>query len=72
MIETENSGPSIAQEDLPQIFERFYRGRDDTSGHGLGLAIAREAVEMSQGVIGARNTERGVAVAIALRHKADA
>ncbi|HAC68641.1 heavy metal sensor histidine kinase [Pseudomonas oryzihabitans] len=37
-----NQGPPIATEELPRLFERFYRGSDrHTAGNGLGLAIVR-------------------------------
>lgn len=41
-IEVVDSGPGIAAEDQPHIFERFYRGKDAArvGGTGLGLAIA--------------------------------
>jgi two-component system, OmpR family, sensor kinase len=63
-IEVTNTGPLIADEELPLIFDRFYRCDSSTAGHGLGLAIAQEAVELSGGRIEARNTPTGVAVAI--------
>lgn len=51
----EDSGPGIPDEDLPHIFERFYRvekSRDrDSGGVGLGLAIARSLVEAHGGSI---------------------
>jgi signal transduction histidine kinase len=49
-----DTGPGIPPEDLPHLFERFYRGGDpararDAGGAGLGLAIVRELVEAMGG-----------------------
>ena len=52
----EDSGLGINQEDLPRIFERFYksdRARTRTTpGSGLGLAIVKKIVDMHGGRIG--------------------
>jgi len=44
-----DTGCGIAEEDVPFIFERFYRGKD--GGLGLGLAIVRELVDAHGGTI---------------------
>lgn len=54
-VSIEDSGPGIAPEDVPYIFEHFYRGdksRDRKSGgSGLGLAIVRQLVENHDGQV---------------------
>ena len=54
-ISVSDSGPGIAAEDLPHIFERFYQGRtkakNSSAGSGLGLALAKKVVEAHGGRI---------------------
>ena len=55
-----DDGPGIADDELPLIFERFHRGRDEratTTGAGLGLSIARELVELMGGALSASSAE---------------
>lgn len=55
VVEVRDSGVGIPEEDLPNIFERFYRSdtsrSKETGGFGLGLAIAKHIVDMSNGRI---------------------
>jgi signal transduction histidine kinase len=52
-IRIHDTGPGIAPEALPHIFERFYQSDESRtgSGAGLGLAIAQELIEAQQGEI---------------------
>ncbi len=59
MLVFANTGEGIAKEDLPFIFERFYRGEKSRSrahgGAGIGLAIVKELVEAHGGEVGSES-----------------
>ena len=55
-----DSGPGIAPEDLPHLFERFYKGKDaGSSSFGIGLALAQSIMSRQNGVIRAENRRQG-------------
>jgi PAS domain S-box-containing protein len=55
VLRVHDTGLGIAAEDIPHLFERFYRGRtvteNDLPGSGLGLSIVKEVVDIHQGRI---------------------
>jgi two-component system sensor histidine kinase BaeS len=66
VLEVEDTGPGIAPEDLPHVFDRFYKARD-SSGMGLGLSIARSLVEAHGGAISAQSPfGRGTTIRVIL------
>jgi two-component system OmpR family sensor kinase len=55
VVEVWNDGPAIVPEDLPHVFDRFYRSDESrsraTGGAGLGLPIAKAIIEAHGGEI---------------------
>jgi signal transduction histidine kinase len=70
MLRIRDYGPGVPEEALPRIFDAFYRVETDrdraSGGAGLGLSIARRAVELHKGAIRARNAQPGLSVEIDL------
>ncbi len=55
-----DEGEGFAKEDIPHLFERFYRGKNaGEGGIGIGLALAREIIQRQNGTIRARNRPEG-------------
>lgn len=68
-IEVTDQGPGIADEDLPRVFDRFYRSQEARTlpGSGLGLAIVRQAALRHGGeVMAGRSPEGGAVLSIRL------
>jgi two-component system, sensor histidine kinase and response regulator len=54
VVTVKDEGVGISKEDLPHIFEGFFRGKSGqamASGHGIGLAVSRQIVEAHNGSI---------------------
>lgn len=73
ILEVQDNGQGIPAEDLPRIFERFYRvdkarGSTGVSGTGLGLAIVKHIVKLFQGDI-VVNSEVGVGTTFKVKFK---
>jgi len=52
-------GKGVSKETLSCLFEPFYRHNNDTNGYGLGLSIAKRAIERLNGTIAAENYPEG-------------
>jgi two-component system sensor histidine kinase CpxA len=70
VVDVRDHGPGVPEEALPRLFDAFYRvekSRDTSSGGiGLGLSIARRALELHKGGIRARNAQPGLEVEMEL------
>ena len=65
-VSVRNSGSTISEQDIPRIFDRFYRvdqSRDRTSGgYGLGLALVKQLIEAAGGEVGAESANGATTV----------
>jgi two-component system sensor histidine kinase MprB len=61
MLSVRDHGPGVPADDLPLLFDRFFRGAGarERHGSGLGLAIVRQVVETHGGAVEAANAEGG-------------
>ncbi len=63
-LSVRDEGPGIPENDVPRVFERFYKGEASRSnpGTGLGLAIVKHIVRSHGGTVSAANASEGGAV----------
>jgi two-component system sensor histidine kinase CpxA len=70
IVDIRDHGPGVPEESLSRIFDAFYRVDSDrnrvSGGIGLGLSIARRAVQLHKGAIRARNAQPGLEVELEL------
>jgi signal transduction histidine kinase len=68
-VSVEDNGPGISSQDLPHLFNRFYRS-DDSGGMGLGLSIAKYIVEAHAGTIWVESAVgQGTKISFTLPHQ---
>lgn len=75
LLEVADAGPGIAEQDLPRVFDRFYRapGARTMPGSGLGLSIVRQVAVRHGGAVWAgRAPEGGALLALRLPGRAPA
>jgi two-component system sensor histidine kinase MprB len=60
-LSVRDHGPGVAADELPLLFDRFFRGAGARERHGscLGLAIVRQVVESHDGAVDAANAQNG-------------
>jgi len=66
VLEVADAGPGIAEQDLPRVFDRFYRaaGARTMPGSGLGLAIVRQVAVRHGGAVWAAHAPEGGALLV--------
>lgn len=58
-IEIRDNGEGIREEDLPHIFERFYKGKGNKESIGIGLHMAKKIINLEKGEIKALSSKEG-------------
>lgn len=67
-ISISDDGECISKEDLPHIFERFYKGKNtDKESYGIGLALANMIIQKQGGKITVKNREESKGVCFEIR-----
>jgi PAS domain S-box-containing protein len=70
IVSISDNGPGISRDELPHVFERFYRARQGRQKHsggtGLGLTICKAFIEAHGGTIWAESSRRGMTISFSL------
>ncbi|MDO4381141.1 MAG: HAMP domain-containing sensor histidine kinase, partial [Clostridia bacterium] len=64
IIKIHDNGEGLSQEDIPHLFDRFYTGKNGSTG--IGLALTAEILKLHKGNISAYNDEKGAVFQIKL------
>ena len=66
LLEVADAGPGIAEQDVPRVFDRFYRATSDRDmpGSGLGLSIVRQVAVRHGGAVWAGRAPEGGALLV--------
>ena len=68
MIRIVDNGSGIDEEDLPHIFERFYKGKNSANDSvGIGLALAKSIIEENNGYVNVES-EIGVGTIFVIKY----
>jgi PAS domain S-box-containing protein len=65
-LEVVDTGPGMTDEEVERATQRFYRGREDAEGFGLGLSIAQQAAEALEGRLELESNGAGTRVRLLL------
>ncbi|MBN1586525.1 MAG: hypothetical protein JW937_03735 [Candidatus Omnitrophica bacterium] len=72
LVEIEDSGPGISEENLPRIFDPFFTTKPTGQATGLGLSVTRNIVELHEGQVEVVNREGGRGARAIVRLKVSA
>jgi len=67
ITEIKNNGSPIHEDDLPHLFERFYKGKHQKKGTGLGLAIVKEIMTLHGGTYHVENKDGWVVFTLEIK-----
>lgn len=68
-IEISDNGGGMPQEEIPNLFTRFYKAENSApTSTGIGMSITKAIVERHHGIISAANNKNGLTISICLPH----